>query len=103
MSGKKIGDMTVNDGKGLYDNEGLCDSLLLDLNNIPKLLMTGQYIQFCALVTGMGQKLVNLKSGIRADMDSMKQKVEDLKRMNDSLAEQLTGLPVEKGNDDGKN
>lgn len=100
---KKIGDMTVNDGKGLYDNEGLCDTLLLDLNNLLKLLMTGQYIQFCALVTSMGQKIVNLKSGIHNDMDSMKEKVEELKRMNDSLVEQMTGLPVEKGNDDGEN
>ena len=31
---KKAGDITVNDGKGLMDNEGLCDSLLLDLNNL---------------------------------------------------------------------
>ena len=90
---------SVNDGKGLFDNEGLCDSLLLDLNNLPKILITGQYIQFCAVITGMGQKLVNLKKGIKADMDSMKEKVEDLKRMNDSLYEQMTGLPVEKDGD----
>ena len=93
---KKIGDLTVNDGKGLFDNEGLCDSLLADLNNLPKVLMTGQYIQFCATVASMGQRLVNLKKGIKADMDSMKEKVEELKRMNDSLVEQMTGLPVEK-------
>lgn len=85
MSEKKIGDLTVNDGKGLFDNEGLCDSLLLDLNSLTKMLMTGQYIQFCATITGMGQKLVNLKKGIQADMDSMKEKVEDLKRLNDLL------------------
>ena len=88
--------ITVNDGNGLYDNAGLCNSLILDLNNLPKLMMTGQYIQFCATVASMGQRLVNLKKGIKADMDSMKEKVEDLKRMNDSLVEQMTGLPVEK-------
>ena len=93
----------MNDGKGLYDNEGLCDSLLLDLNNLPKLLMTGQYIQFCAIVTGMGQKLVNLKSGIQADMASMKEKVEDLKRMNNNLVEQMTGLPAERDGDENGN
>lgn len=96
MEARKVGDITVNDGKGLFDNEGLCDSLILDLNNLPKALMSGQYIQFCAIVTGMGQKLANLKKGIKADMDSMKEKVEDLKRINDSLFEQKTGLPVEK-------
>lgn len=93
---KKIGDLTVNDGKGLMDSEGLCDSLLSDLNNIPKILMTGQYIQFCVLVTGMSQKLINLKKGITNDMQSMKDKVEELKRTNDDLMEQITGLPVEK-------
>lgn len=96
MKEKKIGELTVNDGKGLFDNEGLCDSLLLDLNSLQKMLMTGQFIQYCATVTGMAQKIVNLKKGIKADMDSMKEKVEELKRMNDSLVEQLTGLPVEK-------
>lgn len=93
---KKIGDITVNDGKGLFDSEGLIDSMILDLNNIPKLLMAGQYIQFCAVVPDMAQKLVKLKEGIQADMNSMKEKVEELKQMNDSLVEQITGLPVEK-------
>ena len=101
---KKIGDLTVNDGKGLMDNEGLCDSLLLDLNNIPKVLMTGQYIQFCAMVSSMAQKVVNLKKGIIDDMQCMKDKIEELKRMNDDLMEQISGLPVERngdGNGDG--
>ena len=83
--------MKVNDGKGLYDNEGLCDTLIADLNNLPKLLMTGQYIQYCATVTGMAQKLVNLKEGIRKDMKSMKEKVEDLKRINDRLITEKDG------------
>ena len=77
--------MTVNDGKGIYDNEGLCDLLINDLNNLPKLLVSGQYIQFCAAVTGMAQKLINLKEGITKDMDSMKEKLEELKRVNDNL------------------
>jgi hypothetical protein len=51
----------------------------------------------------MAQKLVNLKKGIQTDMDSMKEKVEELKRMNDSLFEQATGLPVDKeGDENGK-
>ena len=83
--------MTLNDGKGLYDNEGLIDTMIADLNNLPKLLMTGQYIQYCATVTGMAQKLVNLKEGIRKDMESMKEKVEDLKRINDRLITEKDG------------
>lgn len=101
---KNVGDMTVNDGKGLYDNEGLCDSLINDLNTLPKHLMSGQYILFCSTVTAMGQKLINLKTGIKNDMDSMKEKVEELKRTNDTLVEQMTGLPVEKdGAENGSN
>lgn len=97
---KKVGDLTVNDGKGLMDNEGLCDSLLIDLNNISKHLMTGQYIQFCTLVVSMSQKLINLKKGITNDMQSMKDKLEEMKRMNDDLMQQISGLPVERNGDD---
>lgn len=104
MTPKKVGDLTVNDGKGLLDNDGLCDSLILDLNNLIKLILNGQYIQFSATVTGMVQKLVNLKKGIKDDLDAMKEKVEELKRMNDSLVEQMTGLPVDKdGDENGEN
>ena len=89
-------DIPVNDGKGLYDNEGLCDLLVSDLNTLVKELSNGQFLQFCVIVTGMTQKLLNLKKGINAERDSMRNKVEELKRMNDSLVEQITGLPVEK-------
>lgn len=82
---KKIGDITVNDGNGLWDNEGLCDTLLVDLNNLPKALANGQYIQFCALISSMGQRIANLKKGISADMESMREKVDELKRLNDEL------------------
>ena len=91
---------TVNDGKGLYDNEGLCDTLIVDCNNLVKQITSGQYIQFCNTVVQMVQKLANLKDGIKNDMDSMKDKVDELKRMNDNLVEQMTGLPVEKGGAD---
>ena len=101
---KKAGDVTVNDGKGLMDNEGLCDSLIIDLNNISKQLMTGQYIQFCTLVVSMSQKLINLKKGITNDMQSMKDKLEELKRINDDLMQQISGLPVERnGDSNGEN
>ncbi len=104
MTPKKVGDLTVNDGKGLLDNDGLCDSLILDLNNLIKLILNGQYIQFSATVAGMAQKLVNLKKGVKDDLDAMKEKVEELKRMNDSLVEQMTGLPVDKdGDENGEN
>ena len=97
MDGKNLGyGVNVNNGNGLMDNEGLCDSLANDLNNLVRQMVCGNYIQFCATVTAMGQKLINLKKGIANDMDSMRRKVEELKNTNDSLVEQMTGLPVEK-------
>lgn len=94
MSEKSV---TVNDGNGLYDNSGLCDTLIRDLNRLPKMLLDGQYIQFCDCISSMGKRLANLKKGIESDMESMRGKVEDLKRMNACLEEQLTGQPGAKG------
>lgn len=88
--------MNVNDGKGLYDNEGLCDTLISDLNGILKYAACGQYLQACAVITGMAQKVLNLKKGIKDDSDSLKKKLEELKMENARLVEQITGLPVDK-------
>ena len=81
--------MTVNDGKGLYDNEGLCDTLIVDCNNIPKQLMTGNYVQFCNTLVQMVQKIANLKKGIQAETESLKQNIEELKKANKELLEQI--------------
>lgn len=97
---KKIGDVTVNDGNGLMDNEGMCDSLILDCNNSVKALASGNYVQFCNVIVQMVQKISNLKNGIKVDTNALKANIEELKKMNISLAEQIAGLPVEK---DGAN
>jgi hypothetical protein len=85
---KKVGDMTVNDGKGLYDNEGLCDALLVELNRIPKILMDGQYIQFCAVIQSMAQRITNLKQGIKTDLESKDKIIEELKKANQALMQE---------------
>ena len=101
---KQVGELTVNDGKGLMDNEGLCDSLINDLNNLIKQLMSGQYVVGCTVVTEMAQKLINLQKGIHNDMQSMKDKLEEMKHINDDLMQQISGLPVERnGDENGKN
>lgn len=96
---KKIGDLTVNDGKGLFDNVGLCDSIITDLNNLIKNAVAGQYIKCSAIVVTITKKLLNLKDGIETDLKSKDQIIEELKRINDGLVEQLTGLPVDKEGD----
>ena len=65
---------------GLLTNEELIDSLLVDLNTLPKLLMEGQNILFCTTISAMGQKLCNLKQGVKNDIESKVQTIEELKR-----------------------
>lgn len=79
----------VNDGKGLYDNAGLCDTLLVDLNMLQRLLIDNQFVAFSEKIVSMSQRIVNLKKGILEDGESMKAKVEDLKLMNDQLLKEL--------------
>lgn len=82
-------DLKVNDGGGLFDNIGLIDTLIVDCNELPKLLISGQGVGWCAKVVEMTQKLVNLKKGVRADVDSMRQQIETLVHENESITAQL--------------
>ncbi|MBO7206995.1 MAG: hypothetical protein J6W10_05220 [Kiritimatiellae bacterium] len=81
----------MNDGKGLFDNEGLCDTIKQDLNSLIKLAMNGQYILACSLVASIAVRLENLKKGIKSDSDSQKEKIEELKRQIDSLLKEKDG------------
>lgn len=92
------------DNKNFFDNAGICDKGILLVNESVKDLLTGNYVAFCNKVTQVTQIFANLKTGIKADMDSLQEKIEDLKRINDSLMEEKTGLPVLKEcSDDGNN
>ena len=86
--------ITVNDGKGLYDNIGLVDTIASDLNNIPRLMIDGQFFKVSALFASVGQRLGNLKKGIKEELDSKDEIIEELKRINNALVEEKTGLPV---------
>ena len=83
--------MTLNDGKGLYDNIGMCDTLKTDLNNLIKSAVDGQFIQCCGIAYSMAQKLTNLKKGISDDLKSKDEMIEELKRINDELLNQKDG------------
>ena len=91
----------VNDGKGIFDNIGLCDSLKIDLNNLLKNIVSGQLIQASGFVVQMVQKIENLKTGISADLAGKDKIIEELKRINDSLSKEITGEPVERGDTNG--
>ena len=96
--------MTVNDGKGFWNNEGLCDTLISDCNNAVKQIASGQYVAFCSIIVQMVQKLTNLKKAIKDEISSKDEIIEELKQMNNTLMEEKTGLPVEKeGAENGGN
>ena len=82
--------MTVNDGRGFLDNEGMVDSLIVDCNNAVKELISGQYIAFCDLMVQMVRKLANLKKGIISDLKSRDEQIEELQKLLNS------GLNVKK-------
>ena len=65
--------------KGLYNSEELIDTIIVDMNNMIKEALSGQYVQICYIVTGMTQKLMNLKKGIDADLASKDKVIEQLK------------------------
>ena len=50
--------------KGLLTNSELADSIIADVNNLIKEMVSGQYVQCCYAVTVIVQKLLNLKKGI---------------------------------------
>ena len=86
--------ITVNDGKGLYDNIGIVDTIANDMNKLPRLIIDGQFFQAAAVFASIGQRLGNLKSGIKTELDSKDKIIEELKRMNNELVSEKTGLPV---------
>ena len=95
--------MTVNDGKGLFDNEGICDHGIVICNAAMKDLISGQYLAFADKMQQIAKIFANLKKGIKADHESMEQKIEDQKKII-SLLEEKTGLPVIKdGAENGSN
>ena len=89
-------DISVNDGKGLFDNEGICDKAILICNAAVKDIISGQYLGFCNKINQIAQILNNLKNGIKADRESFEQKIEDLKRMNEALMQEKAGDPAKK-------
>ena len=90
-------EIKVNDGGGLFDSDGIIDTLLTDLNGMIRQIAAGEYVQFCIRVAGMAQKLVELKKGIKNDRQSQEEAINELKRCNDELVHQLIGLPTGDG------
>ena len=65
---------------GLYTNSELIDTLINDLNEAIKSMAGGQALQACIIVSGMTQKLTNLRKTIDNDLKSRDQTIETLKK-----------------------
>lgn len=64
---------------GIYTNQELIGTIINDLNDVLKLQNGGQHIQACAVVTGMAQKLVNLRQTIDDDLKNRDETISTLK------------------------
>ena len=97
------GEIRINDGKGLYDSDGLIDTLIFDLNNLTKALVSGEFVQYSGLIFQMYQKMKRLKNGIVTDREKLEEQIEDLRNLNNELAEKAFGSAETKdgGKEDG--
>ena len=74
-------EIKVNDGKGVYDNIGLIDTLIVDCNLLEKELISGKYIGICVKLVEMVQKLDNLKKGVLNDAEAKNKQIADLRQL----------------------
>ena len=81
--------------KGTYTNSELIDTIIVDINNMIKEALSGQYVQICYIVTTITQKLMNLKKGIDADIDSKNKVIEQLKEQLRNLGQDIEDLSAE--------
>lgn len=75
---KLTDDITVNDGRGLFDSEGLIDTLIEDCNELVGFLVSGRYVAVCSRIVGMVQKLGALKTGVRDNIEARDEQIKEL-------------------------
>ena len=90
-------ELKVNDGGGLMDAEGLIDTLIIDCNEIPKSLCSGMYIQFCAKMVEMVQKLSALKEGVTGSFKINDERIQELRAQNDELRQRIIEYQEKEG------
>lgn len=96
---------------GVYTNTELIETIIVDLNNLPKMLFDGQYIQFCTIVSQMGQKLINLRKTIDTDLKNREATIETLKQqlratdcgVKEMTMEEYAKLQEKEGAENGSN
>ena len=72
----------------------IIDSMISDLNNLLKNMAAGQYIRVCSITMEIVQKLTGLKEEIKTANNSLEEQIDNLKKLNNELAEKAFGAPV---------
>ena len=60
-------------------NTELIDSIINDLNAYLKALASGEHLKACAIMTGITQRLINLRTGVENDMKNRDETIAKLK------------------------
>lgn len=61
------------------DTGHIIESILDDINNMLKAALNGQPIQSCAILTGIAQKIVTIRTGVENEMKTRDNTIEQLK------------------------
>ena len=86
---REINGIKVNDGKGLYDTEGLIDSLIVDCNEAVRKCISGQAIGFCNVMVQIVQKLANVKNGYKNELAAKEEQIQQLNQLIDEHSKKL--------------
>lgn len=78
-------DLKLNDGGGLYDREGMIDGLIMDCEEIMRVIMAGNGIRLAALLVEMVQKLSALKSGTAEEVARLTKERDDARAYADEV------------------
>lgn len=61
------------------DTGHMIESILDDINNMLKSALNGQPIQSCAILTGIAQKIVTIRTGVENELITRDNTIEQLK------------------------
>ena len=95
-------------GKGLYTNDELIDSIMLDLNKSVQTIVNGSYLAWCKSVGDIAQKLIVLKKSVSDEIASKNRRIEELKQNLRDCGAEVTDIPIDEfikkdGADNGSN
>lgn len=62
------------------DTVHMIESILDDINNMLKMALNGQPIQSCAIITGIAQKIMTIRTGVENEMKTRDITIEQLKQ-----------------------